>query len=123
MRIVWRDKNRNDDPNPYLNGLEHYINRSKVDGISEAYTLAIDEYINEYNYKCEEIARLKQEINVLKSKLNVWESQQHGRSSVLNDINKKIIDKEKFKGTSNRKIAKKLNISEATVRNYLKSTL
>lgn len=120
MRIVWSNRNRKDDPNPKLNALENYINRSNIDGIRQAYTLAINEYVQEYNAKCEEISQLKQENIILKAHLDIWKRQQHGRRSVLNDINKKIIDNEKLKGTSNRQIANKLGISEGTIRNYLK---
>ena len=101
--------------------MELYINRSKVDGIGEAYNNAINEYVEEYNSKCAEIVSLRQEINFLKSQLDLWKNQQHGRSSVLNDINKKIIDNEKLKGISNSQIAKRLGISEGTIRNYLKT--
>ena len=121
MRIVWSNRSRTDDPNPELNGLEDYINRSNIDGIRQAYTLAVNEYIQEYNAKCAEISQLKQENIILKAQLDVWKRQQHGRSSVLNDINKRIIDNEKLKGTSNRQIAKRLGISEGTIRNYLKT--
>lgn len=123
MRIVWSDRNRLDDPNPSLNGLEYYINRSNVDGIRQAYTNVINDYVREYNAKLAEISNLKQENIVLKARLDVWKRQQHGRKSVLNDINKKSIDMKKEKGLSNRQIAKELNISEGTVRNYLKSKL
>ena len=123
MRVVWRDKSRLDDPSPALNRLEYYINRSKIEGIGQAYTNAINEYVEEYNSKCAEIVSLKQEVAFLKSKLDIWNNQQHGRRSVLNDINRKNIDIKKEKGLSNRQIAKDLNISEGTVRNYLKSKL
>ena len=121
LRIVWRDSNRKDNPNPKMNELEKYINISNVNGIDQAYSDAINEYIAEYNLRAEELAALRKENYKLKIRLEHWEKNQHGRKSVLNDINKKSIESKKEKGLSNRQIAKELNISEGTVRNYLKS--
>lgn len=114
MRITWDDKSNTKDPAPKMNLLEHYINRSRVPDIQKAYNDAILEYVSKYNEMNEKIIKLNKE-------LEVWKKNQHGRKSSLDQQKKNFIDEQKLKGVSNRSIAKMLNLSEGTIRNYLKS--
>lgn len=114
MRITWNDKSNTEDPAPKMNSLEHYINRSRVQGIQIAYNDAVLEYVAKYNELNEKIIKLNKE-------LEVWKKNQHGRKSSLDQHKKNFIDEQKLNGVSNRSIAKTLNLSEGTIRNYLKS--
>lgn len=53
--------------------------------------------------------------------LEKWRNQQHGRKSILNDEQKNLIHDLKIRKISNREIAKRLGVSEGTIRNHLKN--
>lgn len=66
------------------------------------------------------IKELQETIKELEKELSKWKNQQHGKKSILTEEQKAEIIKCKTMLISNRKIAKKINVSEGTIRNYIK---
>lgn len=140
-KIYWMKSNgeldlQNPPPFPNYNMLENEIINNSACYVSinmrnktlEIHEQATAEILKLIDQKYKEISELKKEnkeqkeiISKLTSQLKKWTDQQEGRKKILNYNQKNQILEWKNEKLSNREIAKKLQVSEGTIRNFLKS--
>jgi len=105
------------------NILSPYI-KEPTDGRTNEYK-AYDGFYNELIYMWDMIIQTQQQyetqIKNLEAELSKWTDQQKGRKPILTDEQKQQIINWKDASISNREIAKRLRISEGTIRNFLKA--
>lgn len=139
-KIYWTKNNgeldfEKEPPFPSFNNLQDrisynahcYVNQNMENIALSLFEKASREILAEDNRLREQIKQLKIEkqeqlllINKLTEQLQKWTSQQAGRKTLLTDEQQQQIKKWKAENISNRVIAKRLKVSEGTIRNEIK---